>query len=336
MPVSKGLKLGHRALRSVAGEDSKVERFLKRRYMKQARGRVATESGPGWVQKAGNGFVLIGENEAFDGPRRGVALRGGCDLPSVFTGAPLMREGIKGSLAISRERGGGVGAYATSQVVQTLGNIPRDAIEELCRRLKIRPEQFKPTFFGSSLQYPLEKRYGEFPRNVVVMSGGTDVIRTLYRNKKHGFVVDPGGWWLNQNLNEVLGDLDNVQWFRKEYEKVGRISIDDYMANVRTIVKELRARAHAEPVVYTTLVVDPQDLTHNYQLVKQANVTRRREFHIALLELSKQLDFHVVDVDRILKQAGVDEQVDFAHFTAEGMQPVGAEFARILRELDVL
>jgi len=336
MPVTKGLKLGQKALRSVIGEDSKVERYIKRRYMKRARHRVKVESGAGWFQKAGNGFALIGESEEFGGPRRGVAMRGGCDLPSLFTGVPLMREGIKGSLAISRERTGGLGAYATSQVVQTLNDIPDEATRELCSRLDINNDQFKPSFWGTALQYPLEEQHGEFPRTVVVMSGGTDVIRTLYRHREHGYVVDPGGWWLNQNLNEVLGDLGNVEWFRKTFEKVGRISVDDYMTNVTTIVNELRSRANAEPVIYTTLVVDPEDLTHNYQLVKQSAVTRRREFHIALLELSQKLDFHVVDVDRILKKAGVDEQVDFAHFTVEGMKPVGAEFARILRELEVI
>ena len=336
MPVSKGLKLGHRALRKVAGEDSKVERFLKRRYMKRARGQMATESGPGWTQRAGNGFVLIGETEEFDGPRRGVALRGGCDLPSVFTAAPLIREGIKGSVAISRERTGGTGAHATSQVVQTLTGIAPESTAELRERLQVTNDQFEPTFFGDKLQYPLSPRIGDFPRNVVVMSAATDVVRTLYRHREHGYVIDPGGWWLNQDLGEVLGDLSNVQWFRGEFEKVGKISVDDFMTNVTTIVTELRARANAELVMYSALVIDPEDPTHNYQLVRQASVTRRREFHIALMELSKQLDFHVVDVDRILKREGVEEQVDFAHFTAEGMKPIGAEFHRILKELEIL
>ncbi len=336
MPVSRGLKLGHKVLRRVAGENSKIERALKRGYMKRARGRVASESGPGWTQRAGNGFVVIGEEDSFAEPRRGIALRGGCDLPSVFTAAPLIRRGIKGSLAISRERTGGTGAHATSQVVQTLNGIPSEATAELRSRLNLTNDQFEPTFFGTSLQYPLVQRFGEFPRNVVVMSAATDVVRTLYRNRKHGYVVDPGGWWLNQDLGEVLGDLSNVEWFRGEFEKVGKISIDDFMKNVETIVAELRNRANAELVMYSALVVDPEDPTHNYQLVRQASVTRRREFHIALMELSKKLNFHVVDVDRILKREGVEEQVDFAHFTAEGMKPIGAEFHRILKELEVI
>ncbi len=186
MPVSRTLKLGHKTLRKVVGEDSKVEQVLKRRYMKRARGRVKAESGPGWAQKAGNGWVLIGENDSFDGERRGVALRGGCDLPSVFTAAPLIRRDIKGSLAISREQTGGTGAHASSQVVQTLNDIPPEATEELRERLGLTNAQFEPTFFGTSLQYPHVDKFGEFPRKAVVMSAATDVVRTLYRTRKHG------------------------------------------------------------------------------------------------------------------------------------------------------
>ncbi len=280
MPVPRALKVGQGALRSLIGENSRVEQFLKHRYLERNRRRINTEKGPGWFQIAGNGFALIGENENFDGPRRGVALRGGCDLPSLFTGIPLIHDGIKGSVAISRERSGGVGSHASSQLVQMLDGVPEEATRELRERLNISEHQFTTTFYGTTLEYPVEPRYGEFPRTVVVMSGGTDIIRTLYRNKKYGYIVDPGGWWLNRDMGEVLGDLSNVEWFRKEFEKLGRITIDDYMKNVTTIVTELRARAQAEPIIYATLVVDPQDLTHNYQLVKQAHVTRRREFHI--------------------------------------------------------
>lgn len=335
MPISRTAKIGHRALRTVVGDDSRIERFLKRRYLGRARGGVKSESGPGWTQRAGQGFVVMGDNNQFEEPRRGVALRGGCDLPSVFTAAPMMREGIRGSIAVSRERTGGTGAHATSQVVQTLNGIPPEVTSELRERLQITNDQFEPTFFSKTLEYPMAEKLGSFPRNVVVMSAATDVVRTLYRHREHGYVVDPGGWWLNQDLGEVLGNLSNVEWFRGEFEKVGKISVDNFMTNVETIVRELRSRAGAELIMYSALVIDPADPTHNYQLVRQASVTRRREFHLALMELSKRLNFHIVDVDRVLKREGVEEQVDFAHFTAAGMRPIGAEFYRILQELEI-
>lgn len=336
MPISRGVKLGHRALRTVVGENSRIERFLKRKYLGRTRGAVVTESGPGWTQRAGNGFVLIGDSDRFEEPRRGIVLRGGCDLPSTFTAAPLIREGIRGSVVMSRDRTGGAGAHSSSQILQTLGDIPLEATAELRSRLRISSAQFEQTFFAKSVEYPLVEEYGDFPRDVVVMSAATDFVRTMYRNREHGYVVDPGGWWLNQDLGEVLGDLDNVEWFRREFKKVGKISIEDFTKNVETIVRELRDRSGAELIMYSSLVVDPADPTHNYQLVRGANVTRRREFHVALMELSQRLNFHIVDVDRVLKRGGISEQVDFAHFPASGMEPIGAEFHRILKELEIV
>jgi hypothetical protein len=336
VPLKRTIKLGKKAMRSVLGEDSRAEKALKNRFSRDTSKDFAQESGPGWVQRAGNGWVAIGENSQFDGPRRGVALRGGCDLPSTFTSAPLMRDDIKGTVLISRDTLGGTGAHATSQLVQTLNDIPDEATREFCERLQIPNAQFKPFFWQDTVEYPLEDVYGEFPKNVVVMSAATDVVRTLYRNREHGYYVDPGGWWLNQNLGDVLGDLDVVKWFSTNFQKVGKISVDDYARNVETIVTELRDRAGAEPVIYSALAIDPGNPCHNYQLVRGAKVIRRREFHVALMDLSKRLNFPVVDVDRILKRDGVQEQIDFAHFTAEGMRSIGAEFYRVLKELEVV
>jgi hypothetical protein len=52
--------------------------------------------------------------------------------------------------------------------------------------------------------------------------------------------------------------------------------------------------------------------------------------------MSADLDFPVVDIDRLLKSEGVKEQVDFAHFPVERMQPIGAEFHRIIRDLGIV
>jgi len=336
MPHPRTVRVGRKALRTVVGDRSRVERLIKRRYLSRRKVTDTTESGPGWYQHAGRSFVIVGDSSDFPEPRRGIALRGGCDLPSAFTAVELMRDGLEGSVLISRDRTQGTGSHASSQIVQSLAGVPPEKTVELRSRLQIGEEQFEPSFFGPTVAHPRTKRYGSFPRNVVVMSAATDVVRTLYRHRTHGYVVDPGGWWLHQDVGEVLGNQENIEWFRKEFRKIGKISIEDYIANMETIVTELRARAGAEVIVFSALVVDPKNPTHNYQLVRQPSVTRRREFHIALMDLSKRLNFHVVDVDRVLKRDGVEEQVDFAHFTAEGMKPVGAEFYRVLRQLEIV
>jgi hypothetical protein len=176
----------------------------------------------------------------------------------------------------------------------------------------------------------------EFPKSVVVLSIGPDFARTLYRHREHGFLIDPGGWWLNQSMAGVLKDMSSVMWFNKTFAKVGRITVEESMANFTRIIELIRERTGAYVMVFNLLGVEPGDLTHNFQHVKNSNMMRRRAFNLALYDLSQQLDFSVVDIDRLLKRNGVEEQVDFAHWPLERFGPVAQEMFRIMRDREIV
>jgi hypothetical protein len=319
--------------RAVFGEDTKIELFVKERYLSKIETEIKKESGPGWVQYSGRRSVVVSESDDFPEPRRGILLKGGCDLPSVFTAAPLMREGIRGTIAISRHIGG-TGGNRSDQILQTLDRLDPEAIAETTRMLDLSEDYFEPTFFTKTFRVPQMPQAGEFPKTVIIMGISTDETRQMYRHREHGFVADPGGWWLNQDLGRVLEDRETVDWFRKNFQRVGRLSPEDFRKYNTRLVHEIRDRVGAQVMYYNTMVLDPANPTHNYQLVKTAHSVRRREFTIALAELSRDLDFPIVDVDRILKTAGVAEQVDFAHFPVDRMIPIGAEAYRILKAID--
>ncbi|MEN8238282.1 MAG: hypothetical protein ABFR53_03660 [Actinomycetota bacterium] len=335
MPLPKSVTAALKSWRSVFGEGTKVESFVKQRYLNRIETEIKKESGPGWVQYSGRRSVVVSESDDFPEPRRGILLKGGCDLPSVFTAAPLMREGIHGTIAISRHIGG-TGGNRSDQILQTLDALDPDAIAETAEMLELGDDYFKPTFFTKTFRVPQMPDAGEFPKNLIVMGISTDETRQMYRHREHGFVADPGGWWLNQDLGRVLDDRETVDWFRRNFKRVGRLSPDEFRKYNMRLVQEIRERVGAQVMYYNTMVLDPDNPTHNYQLVKTAHSVRRREFTIALAELSRDLDFPIVDVDRILKMSGVSEQVDFAHFPVDRMIPIGAEVYRILEATDLL
>ncbi len=330
MPLPKSVTVALKSWRSVFGEDTKVESFVKKRYLDKIETEIKKDTGPGWVQYSGRRSVVISESDDFPEPRRGILLKGGCDLPSVFTAAPLMREGIKGTIAISRHIGG-TGGNRSDQILQTLDHLDPDAIAETAEKLNMKDDYFEPTFFSKTFNVPQIPQAGEFPKTLIILSIASDETRQMYRHREHGFLADPGGWWLNQDLDRVLDDLDTVEWFRKNFKRVGRLSADDFLKNNARLVREIRDRVGADVMYYNTMVLDPANPTHNYQLVKTAHSVRRREFTIGLTELSRDLDFPIVDVDRILKTGGVSTQVDFAHFPVDRMMPIGAEVYRILK-----
>lgn len=335
MPLGKPVTMALKGWRSVFGEDTKIEHWVKDRYLSSVEREIKKDTGPGWVQYSGRRAVVISESDDFPEPRYGILLKGGCDLPSVFTAAPLLREGIKGTIAISRHIGG-TGGNRSDQILQTLDDLDPEAIAETRRMLDMNEDYFEPTFFNPTFTVKGMPQAGEFPKNLIIMSIASDETRQMYKHREQGFLTDPGGWWLNQDLDRVLDDLDKVEWFRKTFKRVGRMSIDDFRKNNTRLVREIRERLGSQVMYYNSLVLDPANPTHNYQLVKTAHSIRRREFYIALAELSRDLDFPVVDVDRVLKDAGVEEQVDFAHFPVDRMAPLGAEVYRILSSSGML
>lgn len=321
--------------RSMFGEDTRVENWVKDKYLTKIKSEIKRERGPGWVQLSGDRFVIVSESPEFPEPRKGIILKGGCDLPSVFTAAPLLREGISGTIAIGRHLWG-TGANRSDQILQALDGVNPDHVAETRQMLKMRDDYFTPTFFDSSFTVNQVPEAGEFPKDVVVMGIGADETRQMYRHKEHGFIIDPGGWWLNQDMGKVLKDLDTVDWFRSNFERVGRLSVDEFKANVTRLVGEIRSRIGSQLIFYNALALDPANPMHNYQLTKTGHAERRREFSIALAELSAELDFHIVDIDRILKNMGVQEQIDFSHFPVDRMGPIGEEVHRILKEIDFI
>jgi hypothetical protein len=232
VPLPKSVATSLKAWRSVAGTDTRIENWVKDKYLTHIDTEIRKEKGKGWVQYSGRRSVVLSESEGFPDPRRGILLKGACDLPSVFTSVEHMREGIEGTVAISRHSGG-TGGNRSDQILQTLDSLDPDVYAETLQMLKLRRDHFQPTFFDTTFEVPHMSQAGTFSKDLVIMGISTDETRQMYRHKEHGFIIDPGGWWLNQDLGKVLSDLSTVEWFRTNFERVGRLSIDDFRSNHR-------------------------------------------------------------------------------------------------------
>ncbi|MGH8937560.1 MAG: hypothetical protein ACRDXD_15090 [Acidimicrobiia bacterium] len=328
---------GRRALRSIAGLHPSLERvfhkgrrIIKRRIRHQVRRTV----GQDFVEYTGARFALVASRSTPE-PRVGITLRGACDLPSMFGLAPMLRDGIRGSVCIYRE---GMGAMdARSDILlQAVQGVPEEHTRELLERFPQYRGYFDPRLFDKSFRVPGHDWAGEFPKTVVVLSIGPDLGRAAYRHKEHGYLVDPGGAWLTQPLEKVLADPATARWFKEHFQSVGRMPVEEFHTRFGEVVRLIKERVGAHVLVYNMLTVEPGSRIHNFRFVRSPHSTRRRAFHLALADLSAELDFHIVDVDRVLKESGVREQVDFAHFTDQGLAPIAREAHRILKELAVV
>jgi hypothetical protein len=321
-----------RLVRRIAENEPRLESLVRKLAT-----RPRVRAGDGFVQKSGGRYTLVSSRTDPDAARVGIYLRGACDLPALFAVAPLLREEITGTCCILRDPIQISGSRSDCMVERLDEPDPaaRTAMEDVRRRLNL-----PPTYFGTELfskDFSVSQLGGiTFPKSVVVLTTAPDFSRTLYRHREHGFLVDPGGFWLDSDVKSVLGDSSTVGWFRDNFRSVGRLPTDSFVESFGRLVSEIRVRTGAHLMVFNMLTVDPADATHSYRLMAQSDTVRRREFTVALAELSHRHDFDVIDADRILKLGGISEQVDFAHFSQAQFRPIAQEAYRILREREIV
>lgn len=288
------------------------------------------EKGAGWVSYRGHRTVLLRKRS--DAPSRGIYLRGACDVPSLFTLAPLVIDELEGSLCIHAS-GNGVSDARSDLLLQTHSGVSELFAEEIRVRFDYPPAYFAPILFEPRFSIRgLPGGAVDFPKSVVVLSVLPDISRTMYRHRETGYLIDPGTAWLSR-VSTALKDLSFVKWFSERFEPIGRISLEEFADNYRRLIPLIEYETGARVLVFNSLEIKPGDPTYDYSLRNLESATRRRRFNIVLAELAGELGFRIVDVDRVLKQQGVDREVDFSHYPVRQMRAVGIEALRILREI---
>ena len=264
--------------------------------------------------------------------RIGIYLKGTCHLEVVFGCKEMINEVLNGTCCIYKD--GEIAGSRSDFILQTLNEKPREFLDELVRKLKIPEHYFRPEVFEPTFSVP--EIGEEFTKSVVFFNIGPDIVRNIYRHRETGILVDPGGWWLNQSMEQVLGDLSTVAWFRSNFDNIGRMDLQTFSENYGKMIDLVRKRVGAPVVILNIPTVEPGKLIHNYQLVRDPLVKRTREFDVALAELSRKLDFPIVDLDRIMKKAGIGKQKDFAHFSPELTPIIAREVFGIMSDLGIM
>jgi hypothetical protein len=301
------------------------------------------------VRRGGGNFVYL-SLPSNPQPRVGIYLKGGCDLASVFVLAPLLTEELSGTCCLYSQ-GIGISDSRPDIILQSRSQLAEEVLRDVLAtsddttdaterpagsRLGLPLEYFRPVLFEPTFAVPGQDDLGQFPKTLVALSIGPAVARSAYRHRQHGYLVDPGGFWLNESMDKFLDNVEVARWFKRNFESVGKMTVADFHDTFGEVVRLIKQETGAQVLVFNTLVVDPGSSLHNYQFARNSPVLRRRQFDMALRELSNQLDFAILDVDRILKLSNVKKQIEFAHFPLEHMKPIAEEVHRILRELSVL
>lgn len=311
-----------RTLRRVVGDDSAIENTL-RKVRNQAQFRTSG------MTKQTTYVVFRGDSQ-----RIGIYGFGGCDTWAIAESGKWLRQA---TTATGAAWAAGRAQYTRSDLMlQAIDGVDPTAVAEVSERLQLERPTFEPVLLEPEFKVPGHEHLGSFPKNVVVLTISADLSRVLYRHKEHGFLVDPGGFWLSADIKDALVDMDTVKWFAKSFEKVGRSTVDQTMSNMERLVTLIRQSLDTEVVFFNCLTVDPGRQVFDYKLSHSPHRTRRREFGVALVELGRKMDFSIVDADRILKGMGVSGLGDFVKYMPEHKKAIAAEFVRVLRDREVV
>ncbi len=324
--ASQARRIAAGAVRGVVRDTPRTRQL---RYAVGRGGSAERSTGPGWVQYTSRRWLLVEPPRRTERAPVAIHLVGGCDVPALFAMAPLFRSRVERGIAIVRADSG-VSSARADLLLQTLEH--HEGLEQAARRLELGRDATRPVVFDAEVALP-GIAHPPVDVGVVVLSIGANAVRAAYRHKEHGFLIDPGGYWLG---GARKADPRVLRWFEESFEPVGRLEVDEITSHLDRLVTEIRARAGAEVMVLNALTVEPGEHIHSYQLRRQLEGARRRDLHVAVAELGRQRGFHVLDVDRALKQAGIAEQIDFAHFPEARYGDIAAVGHHILRDLEVL
>lgn len=265
--------------------------------------------------------------------RIGIYALGACDLPSIFAAKPLIAAQLDGTCAIIKI--GGVADARSDFLLQALDPPEPRVFGQAVSRLRLPADTFDARVFKPTFRIPDLTGLGDFPKTVTVLSIASDLSRTLYRHNEHGYLLDPGAFWFKQDMAQATAARRTMEWVKESFTSVGTLDPDEFQTHFGKVVSLLNETG-TTVIVYNMCVVNPGDLSYTYEYRRNPPAMRRMEFNGLLAEMAAKYGLSVVNVDRILKREGIQEQVDFAHFPLARIQPIGNEFYRILREREVV
>ncbi len=134
-------------------------------------------------------------------------------------------------------------------------------------------------------------------------------------------------------MTSSRGPPEARHYLEAECEYAGLAPIDAVFDRLAKLVSAIEEKWGAQVLIYNLSPLTPGERTHCWIGAQDSLALRIQRFNLRLAELSAELGFSIVDVDRIVAGAGADRlKVDLFHLTAEGWRLVAEEVVRILEE----
>ncbi len=178
--------------------------------------------------------------------------------------------------------------------------------------------------------FPIETQFSQeiFNANVdaYILSIQPDISVGLVRHKTEGYLLNAAhfsGW-----------NIEQVDWFRKNFSQVPTLSPVESMDNFRLIIDRLRKKSAAPILIFNVSSIIPGDNVHCHVGLVDSLSNRIQKFNLELINLSSETGISIIDVNRVLACYGIDRvKLDSWHLNATGLELVSKEVAKVLLEI---
>lgn len=165
---------------------------------------------------------------------------------------------------------------------------------------------------------------------VIILSIEPDLCNPLWEHKTERYCFSPEPGW-EQSWTE-----SQRNWLKTEFDPGGQISPSHYQSALEALVEEYYKRWDAAVLVLNASTLDPNDNIYTYRGVEDTLPLRTNQFNLALLRVSMETGISIVDVDRLVGEAGASHVLQSLRYSKEVYKTILQEIIRIIEDLGLV
>lgn len=164
--------------------------------------------------------------------------------------------------------------------------------------------------------------------DVYALSLQPDLNSRLMHHRASGRLFYPG---------TLQGDPAQLRgWLRTHCDPVPMSNVDSAIAAMGAVIDRLRQRTAAPVLLFNLSSVVPGDRSFALGEKGEPLPQRMRRFNLAAMELTRRAGVYIIDVDRVLAEAGAARlKLDAIRVNSAGCRLIGGEVLRVLDAIGV-
>jgi hypothetical protein len=166
--------------------------------------------------------------------------------------------------------------------------------------------------------------------DVIILSIEPDLCLPLWRHKTEGYYLSPEPGW-EQKWTE-----SQQRWLKTDFDLFDQTSPENFQSDLAILVEEYFTRWNAAVLVLNASTIDPDDNLYTYRGLEDTLPLRTNQFNLALLRISMEKGISIVDVDRMVSEAGAAHVLKSLHYSDEVNRTILQEIIRIIEDLGLV